>query len=150
MAKAAERSLVLDTSCLVALVSGWHEHHRTTVRAVERESLTHPRIVVPAHAVLESYAVLTRLPAPHRVSPAIAAELLTTNFKGACRTLSPPSSAVWPFISDLAARGVAGGRSYDAWIVQVARAVLPATLLTWNLAHFAAFGGEGLEVRAPS
>ena len=46
-------------------------------------------LAVAAHALVETYAVLTRLPAPHRLAPADAWTLIDTNFARASRVLSP-------------------------------------------------------------
>jgi predicted nucleic acid-binding protein len=148
-ARGAERSLVLDTSCVVALVSAWHEHHARTVRAVDQALRGDVALVVPVHCVLEAYAVLTRLPPPHRLRPDAARELLTRNFAADVQLAAPSTRAVWPFLNGLAGRAVAGGRTYDAWIAEAARTVRPATLLTWNLDHLAAFADEDLMVRTP-
>ncbi len=148
-AKGAERSLVLDTSCVVALVSAWHEHHARTVRAVDQELRGGVELVVPVHCLLESYAVLTRLPPPHRLRPDAAADLLAKNFEADVQLAAPSTRSVWPFLRGVAGRAVAGGRTYDAWIAEAARIVRPATLLTWNLDHLASFADEGLAVRTP-
>ena len=70
----------LDTSCLIAAVCGWHEQHRVAAAEIGRRLDRGERLSVAAHALTEAYAVLTRLPAPHRLSPADAWELLRANF----------------------------------------------------------------------
>src|SRR5687767_1073614 len=63
VADRAGPALTADTCAVVAALSAWHEHHEPAAEALEDVS------VLPAHVVLESYSVLTRLP---RVSRALA------------------------------------------------------------------------------
>ena len=59
-----------DTSVLVAGFATWHEAHQSAARALGRG------VHLVAHSALETYSVLTRLPAPHRVAPAVVHEYL--------------------------------------------------------------------------
>lgn len=52
-----------DTSVLVAGFATWHEGHEAAVRALNRG------VHLIAHAAVETYSVLTRLPPPHRIAP---------------------------------------------------------------------------------
>ena len=65
-----------------------------------------------ARAEVEAYSVLTRLPAPFRVDPAIAAEFLRGRFPGMRIVL--PAAQRRSLVGRLAAAGVAGGKTYDA------------------------------------
>jgi hypothetical protein len=38
------------------------------------------QIVLPVHAILECYSVLTRIPAPHRLPPDMARQAIEENF----------------------------------------------------------------------
>lgn len=67
----------LDTSVVIPALLGWHEAHEPARRAA-----------VPSHAPLETYSVLTRLPAPHRVSSEVAEQLLAAWFP-ATRIITP-------------------------------------------------------------
>src|SRR5258707_811905 len=59
------RDLVaLDTSVIIALVSGWHERHAAVTALVEGELDRGSGLLLATHALIESYAVLTRLPPP--------------------------------------------------------------------------------------
>lgn len=70
---------------------------------------------MPAHALVESYSVLTRLPAGHRVTPTIAAQLLEASFPGE-RVLVPSPDLMASLVPRLAEAGIAGGATYDALI----------------------------------
>jgi len=100
--------IALDMSVVVAAVLSWHEAHEVARRAAVGGS-------IPAHALLEAYSVLTRLPAPHRVAPEVAEELLSGWFP-AVRVLVPEPGLASVIVQRLAAAGIAGGAVYDALI----------------------------------
>lgn len=102
----------VDTSVAVAAVTSWHEAHEPSRRAA-----TGSRI--PAHALAESYAVLTRLPPPHRLPHAVAAELLLEWFPPR-RVLAADEGLQADLVARLSAQGVAGGASYDGLIALTA------------------------------
>lgn len=109
----------IDTSVGVAALLPWHDAHDVSQSAAAGA-------LMPAHALLECYSVLTRLPQP--LSPADAGELLRQGF-APDRILVPPSelqSSVVQRCSDL---GIRGGAVYDALIAMTAHAE-QATLLT--------------------
>ena len=69
-----------DTSCIVAAVCGWHERHGRAEEEIERRLRRAETMLVAAPALVETYAVLTRLTPPHRLSAADALTLLEANF----------------------------------------------------------------------
>ena len=138
------RHLALDTSCLVALVSTWHEHHDRVTRAVTSKRAA--VLLLVAHTLVESYSVLTRLPARHRLASSDALAVLRSNF-GEKRVL--PSTDVWQLLEQAVDTGVAGGRVYDALIAWSAAQATPITLLTLNPRHFADLDVPGLTVEEP-
>lgn len=79
--------IALDTSVAVAGFASWHEGHASAAGILARK----PRL--PAHVLIESYSVLTRLPAPHRASGDIVEAFMAERFPGALLTL--PTQA-WP------------------------------------------------------
>ena len=113
--------LAVDTSVVIAGFAAWHEGHEAALTALDRR----PR--APAHVLLESYSVLTRLPPPHRTPPAVAVTFLKGRFLDPPLGLQPDDHAR---LVELVARyGLAGGSVYDAliaWTVKLA----DATLLT--------------------
>lgn len=132
----------------MALACAWHEHHEATRTDLERREHAGESIGVACHSLVEAYAVLTRLPPPHRLSPAEAHAVLRGSWKnGAASVLSPAEH--WELLESAAAGSIAGGRTYDALIAACARRAGASVLLTWNLAHFASLGGDGLEVATP-
>lgn len=137
----------VDTSVVVAALLGWHEAHEPARRALER-GLAAERIVLPAPVLLEAYAVMTRLPSPHRLLPTDAAALLRDTFAGvATAALDAPD--VWALLAELEANGIAGGRSTDAHILAAARKAGAGKLLTFNERDFLALGERSIEIVRP-
>ena len=98
----------LDTSVLIPALVEWHVAHQLCHDAAHEAT-------VPAHALLEAYAVLTRLPAPHRIATSDAARLLDARF-GATDVLVPPPELHRRLPALLAGSEIGGGASYDALV----------------------------------
>lgn len=111
----------VDSSVLIAAFATWHEHH-----AIARKAMAgRPRLV--AHAAVESYSVLTRLPPPHRAHPSIVHAFITERFAEPFLTLS--EVGYQQLLAAVAARQIFGGPAYDALIAFTA-AEHQATLLS--------------------
>lgn len=110
-----------DTSVLVAGFATWHDGHVPAVRALNRG------VRLIAHTVVETYSVLTRLPPPHRVAPAVVRTYLASVSSADYLTLE--SRAHRELIDNLALHGISGGATYDALVASTADAA-GATLLT--------------------
>jgi predicted nucleic acid-binding protein len=126
----------LDTNCMVAAVCTWHEHHAAALAEIDARLGRGERLAVAASALVEAYAVLTRLPPPHRLTSSTAWTLLETNFLGDATTIALNSAAYRRLLRELAAASVAGGRTYDAVIGECARQAGASALLTFNRRHF--------------
>lgn len=98
----------VDSSVVIAAFASWHEHH-----AVAHQALTdRPRLI--AHAAVESYSVLTRLPRPHRAQPSIVHAFLVARFAAPFLTLSESGYA--DLLATVASSPIIGGSAYDALI----------------------------------
>src|SRR5437660_817321 len=84
----AAATFFVDTSCIIAAVCGWHTHHPQAAAEIERRLESRERLATAAHALAEAYAVLTRMPAPHRLAPADALALLEGNFIDGARVIA--------------------------------------------------------------
>jgi hypothetical protein len=98
----------------VAAFASWHEAHGAALEVLDLE----PRL--PAHAGLEAYSVLTRLPAPHRSRPADVRTFLVHEFPRPWLTLD--GEAVARLLGELVEQGIAGGTVYDGLIGAAAKA----------------------------
>lgn len=113
--------IALDTSVVVALFASWHEAHEVARAAVPREAH------LPAHVLLESYSVLTRLPPPHRAPAEVVGSFLRERFQGKLLTL--PGARHRLLLETAVERGITGGSVYDALIAATVRHA-DATLFT--------------------
>ena len=104
--------IAADTSVVIAAFASWHEAH---VKAREAVS---GRVRLPAHVLLETFSVLTRLAPPHRAAPEVVESFLSRQFPGAPLTL--PARAHWALLKHAIRVGVAGGAVYDALIAATA------------------------------
>ncbi len=103
-----------DSSVLVAGFGPWHDRHDAAVRALRGLS------DLVAHAELEAYSVLTRLPGPYRAPAAIVAQYFRDRYPGARLVLGDEDRS--SFVLQLAESGVMGGAVYDALIAETAKA----------------------------
>lgn len=112
MPTSAEHVLV-DTSAALALVQRENPFHLAA-----RNRLLRCHRGLSGHAAVELLSVLTRLPAPQRLSPAAAVRLEVTNFP-ASRFLSAGETGDLP--REFAAVGLTGGAVYDGLVAAAAR-----------------------------
>jgi predicted nucleic acid-binding protein len=142
------RTVVLDSTCLVAAACEWHVHHEVTMADLERRSREKHRLLTAAHAVVEAYSVLTRLPAAYRMPLADAARVLEANWARR-ETVALTPAEYWKLLDVESGRGIGGGRIYDAIVAHCARKARADEILTWNVDHFEPFAGDGLSVSRP-
>ena len=101
-----------------------------------------PSIV--GHVLVESFSVLTRLPAPYRLSAELAVELLESNFQEMPLTMTPHD--VMSFLAGLKRQRIIGGAVYDALIAATAREA-GATLLTLDARAVRTYRAVGADAR---
>jgi predicted nucleic acid-binding protein len=97
-----------DSSVVIAAFASWNQHHKTAVEALAAHDV---RDLI-AHAELESYSVLTRLPEPFRAEPALVADYLHRDFPG--RRMVLPERERRNLLRRLASLSITGGAVYDA------------------------------------
>ena len=132
----ASLTLTADTSVIVPSLISWHPLHRLAASHLANVQR------LPAHALAESFSVLTRLPAPLAIRPEQARRLLAHSFPDDPITLS--AAGYRETIRRLAEADIGGGRTYDA--VVAATAVEAGTCLVTAdrraLATYALIGAE--------
>ncbi len=62
--------IAVDTSIAIAALPPWHDRH------ADAADTSRDRAAVPAHALIEAYATLNRMPEPLRISCHVAAEAI--------------------------------------------------------------------------
>ena len=120
---------------MIAALSAWHRQHEPAAQA-----LTHVT-ALPAHAVVEAYAVLTRLPSGLAVPAVTAAAVLARRFAGPPLMLAARQRATLP--ERLADAGVLGGATYDG-LVALEAAAHDQTLLTLDTRARSTYGRLGI------
>jgi len=101
-----------DSSITIAALLADHPAHKTAADALARCKTT------IAHTAIETYSVLTRLPAPHRVDANTAATVLHKRLAATHATLNASNYAQAP--TRLAGAGISSGATYDGLIALTA------------------------------
>lgn len=98
----------VDTSVAIAGFGPWHRHHEAA-RDVLDEG-----VALPAHALLETWAVLTGFPPPHRAPTDVVAAWLDDRF---AHVLDPPSIEEHrALVRGMSGAERPGGAVYDALV----------------------------------
>jgi predicted nucleic acid-binding protein len=129
--------IAADSSVAVAAFASWHEQHESANRALQAGA----RLV--AHAAVETYSVLTRLPAPHRAPAAIVRDYLSARFPEPYLFLDAVAyKALLTMLVDLR---ITGGAAYDA-LIAVTAAGAGARLLSCDVRAAATYERCGADV----
>lgn len=142
-------SFLPDTSCMIAAISSWHDHHERARREIESRLSQKQQMIVAGPTLIEAYSVLTRFPAPHRIAPADARSLLEANFLQGVKVVALGAAAYGVLLRGAPDADISGGQIDDAVIAACARRARVKALLTFNERHFAPFAGEDLEIIVP-
>ena len=112
---------IVDTSMVVPALATWHVAHDLVRRAAKGAH-------VAAHARLETYSVLTRMPFPHRLDGSVVADLLDRWFPPDRIVVASTDLSV-SIVDRCNRAGIEGGAVYDA-LVGLTGAEVGAELLT--------------------
>ncbi len=130
--------IAVDSSVAVAAFGDWNELN-APARAVLDKGAT-----IPAHALLETYSVLTAFPPPHRAHPSVVEQWIDSRFR---KILPPPGAEEHRALLRLLAKnGRIGGAVYDALVALTAR-LAGATLVTADRRATSLYALVGVEVR---
>jgi predicted nucleic acid-binding protein len=127
--------IAVDTSVAVAAALPWHESHAAAQAALR------PPTALLAPVAVETYSVLTRLPAPHRVPVSLAWQYLAETYTLPPLVLAPDGYA--RLLERAVEEEIAGGAIYDA-LVGATAVEARATLLTLDRRAVTAY--EALDV----
>jgi predicted nucleic acid-binding protein len=126
--------LTADTSIIVPSLLAWHPLHEQAAELLQEIRK------IPSHSLVESFSILTRLPVPRALDPALASQALHHNFPDEPFLLSAKGYAAT--IHRLADAGLSGGRIYDA-VVAATAAEAGARLLTADRRALATYALAG-------
>ncbi len=125
----------VDSCILIAGVHGNHPFHAVAVDWLIN-NLSLNELIVTHHSILETYAVLTRLPGELRITGAEAKQLLETSIRPNMQITTFSASSMWDFIDTFVNQGAIGGRSYDAFIAEILIKFGADAIATFNSTHF--------------
>jgi predicted nucleic acid-binding protein len=130
--------IAVDSSVAIAGFGDWHELNERACSVLDEG------VAIPAHAMLETYSVLTGFPPPHRAAPALVDSWLDDRFA----VILPPPGAdeQRDLVRRLAGAGRMGGAVYDALVALTAR-LAGAVLVTADARAAAVYELIGVEVR---
>lgn len=139
----------LDTSVIISALLSWHEDHEASSVVLTGLFEKEEEVILPLHSLVEAYAVMTRLPPPHRLSAKEAFDILEGSFRSRSNLIGLAAKEGWDFLKELSRRNLVGGTTYDSLILASARQGGAQRLLTFNRAHFERAGVEDLEIVVP-
>ena len=122
---------------MVAAFASWHEAHPAANRALG------PTAGVVAHAAIESYSVLTRLPPPHRANADVVAGFLRRRF--ARRWFGMSVDEQRELLAAFPSLGIRAGSTYDALIGATAVRA-GATLISLDKRALPVYAAVGADV----
>ena len=147
--KAIPPGVALDASVIVPGLLSWHAQHGTASAELIALLQGPSKVLLPLHSLVEAYAVMTRLPPPHRLSPKDALAILEGSFGKRSILVGLDGEEGWDLIRELGERSIAGGTTYDGLIAACARKGGARRLLTFNRRHFERLESEELEILSP-
>lgn len=132
--------IAVDSSVAIAGFASWHDHHAAAVKVLARE----PQLI--AHAAIETYSVLTRLPPPHRAPADLVESYLDARFP--TELLGLPDPHYRSLINKLASKQILGGQVYDALIAYTA-VVHGVTLVSFDQRATLIYEAMGAQIAQP-
>lgn len=139
--------IATDSSVIIAALVAWHERHAACAAALEG-ALARKALVIPVPALIESYAILTKLPAQHRLAHADAFHLLRSSFSTA-KTAAPKPRETWSMLRRFSVAPTGGNDVYDAAMMEVVVDSGAKTLLTLRRRELERLGVTGVELVEP-
>lgn len=127
--------LLLDTSVLVAGLLIAHPRHAASRGWLGGDTARADQRVVCAHALAETWSVLTRMPVLPRVTPA-AAETMLRRLASRLEVVAVTDELELAAIRRCAERGLSGGAVHDALHLVTAEASRADAVVTWNERDF--------------
>lgn len=133
--------VLLDSTVLVAGLVEDHPDHGRALRWLQQARSAAVEACVASHSLLETFAVLTRLPVSPRITPAAALALLG-GVIDSVRIVTLGARDYRVVLDRCAERDLAGGVVYDALIARAAEKADAERLVTGNPSHFERVGPE--------
>jgi predicted nucleic acid-binding protein len=126
----------LDTSVLAAACVQSHPHHSRALPIVQRVTSGRERGFIASHSIAETYVALTRMPVVPRIHPAEALQIITASLLPSFQLVNAEANDYRGAMERVAAGGWAGGKIYDALLLQCALKSRARRVYTFNLRDF--------------
>lgn len=128
--------LFFDTSLLVATAIANHPHHNQAFAAFRQVTGGRHVGVVAAHALAETYSILTRFPVSPMIHPSEALRFINTTVIQHCEVISLRVNDYASLIESFANNGIRGGAIYDGIQVYSAEKANCDRIYTFNILDF--------------
>jgi len=128
-----------DSSVLVPVFYGDHEHHERSIAAFKKHSKA--QASCGAHTLAEVYSALTRMPGRRRIS-AEQAILFVENLRERLTVVPLDGEEYWQGLKKYAGLGVVGSTIYDAMLGHCALKAKAEAIYSWNVRHYELLGPE--------
>ena len=139
--------IAADSTVLVAALVGWHERHEAAASAIDA-ALGRKTLLIAAPSLVETYAVLTSLPAHHRLVHADAYHLMKSSLATA-KLAGPRTRDTWSAIRQWSVTPIGGADAHDAILIDIVTDAGAKTLLTFRRQELDRLASPGLEVQEP-
>ncbi|HTG45526.1 MAG TPA: PIN domain-containing protein [Verrucomicrobiae bacterium] len=126
----------LDTNVLIAACLEEHEHHGRALPVLQEIHRGKAQGATSAHALLEIYSTLTRLPRSPRMLATQVTTLIQENILNRMCTVTLSSKEYAQLVLRLGNEAKTGGAAYDALHLACARKWAADRIYTFNLSHF--------------
>lgn len=130
--------IAVDSSIAIAAFGEWHELNEAARRVLDEGA------AIPAHALLETWSVLTGFPPPHRAAPELVDRWLENRF--AALLPAPSAAEQRELVHTMARAGRTGGAIWDGLVALTAR-LAGARLVTADRRAAAVYELVGVETR---
>lgn len=148
--KAKKPAVSFDTNIIVAALCSFHREHEKCAHVLNRELVKRSTPVLAVHVVYEALSVMTRLPAPYRIAPRDALQMLTDSLRDRVTLAGLEPTATWDELTNLVGHGASGGALYDGLILAAVKKAHVSRFYTLNPKHFLRFDTADVEIIDPS
>ena len=131
----------LDTNVLVAACVADHEHHARALPVVQAVHEGRVEGFVSAHSLLETHAILTRLPRVPRISSMQASMLIADNIVKYFSVVALTGREYSELSLRLGTDNIVGGKAYDVLHLACARKCGADRIYTFNVREFTQLAG---------
>jgi len=125
-----------DTSVLVAACVTRHPHFSRARPVLESVALGRDEGSVSCHSLAEVYSALTLLPLSPRILPGEAERIIDASIRRRFRLIAVSAAMYEAAVATCVRMGLAGGKVYDALLLECARKAKLQRIYTFNTSDF--------------